>query len=168
MKYWICFKEEITVEKNKVYGFIDELLEEVNNSKNSMLSKNKSVDPVIIEEIVEDIRKAMDDEFEHAREIESQRDQILKAAQLRATEIVKEANAQAAKLIDENAITLAAREKAQKMLDKARSEAMTVKDGANTYAAEIFADLEDYYKESLDLVKENRLSLRGKMGEGKN
>ena len=88
------------MEKNKVYGFIDELLEEVNNSKNSMLSKNKSVDPVIIEEIVEDIRKAMDDEFEHAREIESQRDQILKAAQLRATEIVKEANAQAAKLID--------------------------------------------------------------------
>ena len=54
------------------------------------------------------------------------------------------------------------------MLDKARSEAMAVKDGANTYAAEIFADLEDYYKESLDLVKENRLSLRGKMGEGKN
>ena len=45
---------------------------------------------------------------------------------------------------------------------------MAVKDGANTYAAEIFADLEDYYKESLDLVKENRLSLRGKMGEGKN
>ena len=114
------------MEKNKVYGFIDELLEEVNNSKNSMLSKNKSVDPVIIEEIVEDIRKAMDDEFEHAREIESQRDQILKAAQLRATEIVKEANAQAAKLIDENAITLAAREKAQKMLDKARSEAMEI------------------------------------------
>lgn len=155
------------MEKSKVYSYIDELLEEVNNSKNSMLSKNKSVDPVIIEEIVEDIRKAMDDEFEHAREIEAQREQILKAAQNRATEIVKEANAQAAKIVDENAITLAAKEKAQKILEKARTEAAMLIDGANTYAAEIFTDLEDYYKESLDLVKENKLSLRGKMGEGK-
>lgn len=155
------------MEKSKVYGYIDELLEEVNNSKNSMLSKNKSVDPIIIEEIVEDIRKAMDDEFEHAREIESQRDQILKAAQTRANEIVKEANVQAAKLIDENAIILAAKEKAQMILEKARGEAKVLIDGANTYAADIFTDLEDYYTESLDLIKENKLSLRGKMGDKK-
>lgn len=163
----ICFKEETLVEKSKVYGYIDELLEEVNNSKKSMLSNNKMVDPVIIEEIIDDLRKAMDDEFEHSREIEAQREQILKAAQSRATEIVKEANAQAARLIDENAITLAAKDKAQKILEKARAEAAAVREGANSYAGDIFADLEDYYKESLELVKENKLSLRGKMGEGK-
>ena len=153
------------MEKGKVYGYIDELMEVLNESKTNMLSKYKSVDPVIIQEIIEDIKKAMDDEFEHSREIEAQRDQILKAAQTRANEIVRDANMQAAKLVDENAITLSAREKATKMLEKAHAEAKAVRDGANSYAADIFADLEDYYKESLELVKEHKLSLRGKMGE---
>ena len=40
------------MEKGKVYGYIDELMEVLNESKTNMLSKYKSVDPVIIQEII--------------------------------------------------------------------------------------------------------------------
>ena len=148
-----------------IYALLDELQEEIDLAKNCLFSKNKSVEPEVLTEIINDIRAALDDTLEYSRKVEAEKDRILTEARAEADEIVKNAQAEAQKMVAESSVVRASQEQAQKIVEKAKMKALDIKKLAKEYADDVFADLEDYYKESMDLVKENRIRLNSKPAE---
>lgn len=148
------------MEKNQdIYALLDELQEEIDLSPSRGFSKNKSIDPKIVSEIIGDIRAALDGELEHAKRVMRDRDQILNAAKTQADEILKEARKNAQELVSENAVTYAAYEKASKLLENAKQKSGEMRKSATTYAEEVFDDLESYYSECIEMIRENRSRL---------
>jgi len=156
---------EDEMETVDIYALLDELQEEIDLAKNCMFSKNKSVEPEVLNEIIQDIRAALDDTLEYSRQIEAEKDRILTEAQTEADGIIKRAQADAQAMVAESAMVKSAQEQAQKIVDKAKQKAAEVKKIAVEYADDIFADLDEYYKESMNLLKENRIRLGGKSAE---
>ena len=146
-----------------IYALIDELQEEIDISKNVPLSKNKSVDPGVMGEIIEDIRKALDDTLKYAKEIEENKEQVLADARSEAELIIKNAQKQAQEMISESAITKGAYAQSEKAIEKTKQKTSDMKRAAFEYAQDVFTDLETYYKESLDLLRENAARLQGKI-----
>ena len=80
-----------------IYALLDELQEEIDLAKNCLFSKNKSVEPEVLNEIIQDIRAALDDTLEYSRKVEAEKDRILTNAQTEADEVIKRAQAEAQK-----------------------------------------------------------------------
>ena len=59
-------------------------------------------------------------------------------------------------------MTKAAHDKAEQILENSKNKAAAIRKSAMDYAEEVFDDLEDYYKENIDLIRENRARLHGK------
>ncbi len=150
------------MENVDIYALIDELQEEIELSKNCTFSKNKSVDPGVVAEIIDDMRKALDETLKYAKEIQAEKDQVLANAQAEADSIIKDAQRKAQEMISESAITKGAYEQSQKILEKTKQKSSEMKRMTIEYAQDIFADLESYYNESLDLLKENTARLQNK------
>ena len=64
----------------------------------------------------------------------------------------------------EDAVSRSAYDKASKLLENSKQKAAEIRQSANTYAEEVFDELEDYYKECIGLIKENKARLYGKAG----
>jgi len=148
-----------------IYALLDELQEEIDLAKNCLFSKNKSVEPEVLNEIIQDIRAALDETLEYSRKVEAEKDRILSDAQTAADEMIKRAEAEAQAIVAESNVVKASQEQAQKIVEKAKQKSLEIKKNAKEYAADVFVDLEEYYKESLELLKENRIRLNGKPTE---
>lgn len=148
-----------------IYALLDELQEEIDLAKNCLFSKNKSVEPEVMNEIIQDIRAALEDTLEYSRKIEAEKERILTAAQGEADAIIQNAQAEAQRLVAESNIVRASQDQAQKIIDKAKQKSSEIRRIAKEYAEDVFVDLEEYYKESMELVKENRVRLNNKPAE---
>ena len=102
--------------------------------------------------LVEELRKELPQELEHATEVMQERDNIIKNAQAEAANIIKQAQLQAEQLMDENDIVIKAREKSRMVLSQAqqqeaeimertRQNARQLQDDADRYANQVFDQL---------------------------
>ena len=150
------------MEKLDVYALLDELQEEIEMSPTKGFSKSKLVDAKIVMEILEDIRHALKDELEFSKRVLKEKEQIIKGAQAQADEIRKQANVEVEDMVKESAVVRAAQEKSDQILENSRKKAGDIRKSAIDYAEDLFNDLESYYKESIDLIHENKARLHGK------
>ncbi len=150
------------MENVDIFALIDELQEEIELAKTCGLSKNKQVDPQIMFEIIADIRKALEDTLQYAKEIEGGKDHVLSSANAQADTIIKEAQAHAQELVSESAIVRSAQEQALKVVEKTKQKTADMKRMSVEYAEEVFADLEEYYKDAMELLRENASRLQNK------
>ena len=72
--------------------------------------------------LVDELRKELPQEIEHAEEVMKERDNILQNAQAEANSIIKQAQMQAEQLMDENDIVIKAREKSRMVLSQAQQQ----------------------------------------------
>ena len=149
------------MEKMDVFALVDELQEEIEMSPTKGFSKSKLVDQKIVMEIIEDIKAALHEELDFAKKVASERDQILKSADIQAEEIVRRAKKEAEAMIKQEEITQAAYEKANKLIENSRAKAGEIKKMANTYAEEVLDELETFYRESIAPLCENEQRSEG-------
>lgn len=154
------------MEKLDVFALVDELQEEIELSPTRGIGKLKAVDPKIMGEIIDDLRKALHDELDYAHRVLAEKDKILSAAQAQADDIVSQAREKAEAMLREDPLTQEAVERSRAIMEKSRSNAAELRRNANLYADEVFQDLEDYFKESMELIRENRSRLYIKRGNG--
>ncbi len=152
-----------------IYSLIDELQEVVNKSPGKAFSKNKVIDVKLVNEIIEDIKAALEDEFAVSREISEQKDEYLNHGKSQAEDILrqaedalKEAKIRSSAMLNENNLVKAAHERSAKMIESAKAQAKEVRASAITYADEVLMDLEDYFKEYMTIVQDNRSRLYAK------
>lgn len=102
--------------------------------------------------LVEELRKELPQELEHATEVMKERENILKNAQAEADNIIKQARLEADKLVDENDIVVKARDKSRMVLSQAqqqeaeimertRQNSKQLQDDADRYANQVFDQL---------------------------
>ena len=152
----------LLMEKMDIFALVDELQEVIEMSPTKGFSKNKLVDQKIVMEIIEDIKTALHEELDFAKKVASERDQILRSADIQAEEIVRRAKKEAEAMVKQEEVTKMAYEKANKVMENSRTRAEEIKKMANTYAEEVLDELEKYYRESMDLIGENKARLYAK------
>lgn len=102
--------------------------------------------------LVEELRKELPQELEHAAEVMKEHDNIIHNAQVEADNIIKQAKLEAERLVDENDIVVKARDKSRMVLNQAqqqeaeimertRQNSKQLQDDADRYANQVFDQL---------------------------
>ncbi len=145
-----------------IMGLLDYLQDELEKASNMPLSSKALVDREKCLNIVSDIRQNLPREIMEAQSIQSEKNQILYDAEKEAEAIIADADAKARKLVETEEITRLAAQRAEEILTSAHTSAREIKKSANEYVEDILADLESYVSRSLDIVRQNRESMRGR------
>jgi hypothetical protein len=106
--------------------------------------------------MLEKIRASLPEEVGRAKVIAKDHERMLRAAQEKAQAIVDEAATKHDELVDENEIVLRARTTADVVLREAEERARAIREGADRYAAEVLAEMENRLAGALGAVRKGR------------
>lgn len=140
----------------KVYDLLNEIIEEVDNSRKSLFGNKKTIDVDFVLEILEEIKAALPDEIVYAQEILDHKRDIIDSAQGKAKNILDGVDNRLSELVEEHKVTQLAYEKANRVIDTAQKQAYEIRVNANDYAVNVLEDLSSYMKEYMDIIKENQ------------
>ena len=104
-------------------------------------------------ELIEKLRASLPEEVGRARTIAKNGDRLVREAQEKAQAIVVEASSQQSQLVDDNEIVRRARATAEIVLREAEQKAARVREGADSYAAQVLTDLDGRLSGALGSVK---------------
>ena len=107
-------------------------------------------------ELVEKIRASLPEEVGRAKVIARDHDRMIRAAAEKAQAIVDEAASKHEELVDESEIVTRARATADVVLREAEDRAASVREGADRYAADLLATLENRLAGALGEVRKGR------------
>lgn len=128
-------------------------------------------------ELIGDIRLNLPQEIKHAKMVAFDRDRIIKEAEAKAEQIVRQAEERAKTLVSQEAIVREAKNRAVEAVTQARQECDTLRQNANadiararqesdaikqatdTYMSNRFADAEAYFTNAIKDVQERRAKL---------
>ncbi len=140
----------------RVLELLDELVEEVEESRRSVFGNKKVIDVDFVLEILYEIRAVFPDELVYAQQLLEREQEIISSAQVRAKNILDGVEGRLTEMVDHHKVTQLAYEKANRMIDTAEIRAAEIKNGANDYAVNVLDDLHSYLKEYMDIVKQNQ------------
>ena len=111
----------------KVLELLDELDEIIELASSVPVVRNVMVDPNEVTEIVKEIRLELPDEIQQAQWIKNERTRILDEAKAEYDNIIKEAQEKAAALVEQDEITIRAKERADEILRVAKENCSVMK-----------------------------------------
>ena len=137
------------------------------NGKKLPLTNNVVIDQVGALDLIDQLRVAVPEEVRAAKRINSEGERIIEKAQEESDQVLARAQEQAAFLIEERGLLLAAQEESERILQQADAEGAEVRRGADEYAASVLIGLEgdvvrtlQAIKKGIQLLDERRASLR--------
>jgi hypothetical protein len=111
-------------------------------------------------EFIEKMRSTLPEEVGRAKVIATNKDRVIRDAQERAQQIVTEAVAQKNELVEQQDVVKQARTTADIVLREAEEKARRIRAGADAYAAQVLADLENRLATALGSVKKGQDALQ--------
>ncbi|MGI6031043.1 MAG: ATPase [Eubacteriales bacterium] len=111
-------------------------------------------------EIIADLRLNLPTEIKQAKDIVTDRNEIITKAREEADEITGKAKALAEKMLQQNEITQMATEKATEMLNTAQVKSKELRTAASNYTEDLMGNLEEFLTKSLSEVKQARQFLK--------
>ena len=111
----------------KVLELLDELDEIIELASSVPVVRKVMVDPNEVTEIVKEIRLELPDEIQQAQWIKNERTRILDEAKAEYDNIIKEAQEKAAALVEQDEITVRAKERADEILRVAKENCSVMK-----------------------------------------
>jgi len=145
-----------------ILQLIDRIEEVIDSAKSVPLSSNKMVDPDAIFDIIDEIRGQYPDDLKQARWIVKQRQEMTEEAEREANRILEEAQDRARGLVADTEIVRQAEARAAEIMDEARANEREIRLGAEDYADEMMANLEVNLGKMLTAVQRGRDRLQGK------
>ncbi len=106
-------------------------------------------------EYIEKIRSTLPEEVGRAKIIAKDKDRVIRAAQEKAQAIVTEAGT----AHDQSEVLKRARSSAESVIRSAEEQAQKIRDGADQYAAQLLAELENRLSGALGSVRKGREAL---------
>ncbi|ADU24149.1 MULTISPECIES: hypothetical protein [Ruminococcus] len=156
--------------ENKDYTPMNDLLERIDetidNGATVPFSNKKMIDGDRIHELVDEVRMSIPPEIKRAQELEVQRKVILEAAKKEADEIrnsalsekeavMKDAKAEADKLVSQEAIIARAEQYVKEQVDRANQDAEDIVSRARAEAENIIADANNRKQSIMDAMVAN-------------
>ena len=128
-----------------IEAYIEELEDLINSAKSPLSGggSKKIIDADAAYEILDDIKRSLPDEFQKARRILRERDEILDSAEEEANHIVKDAEDTANPLASEQEVVRLANNAAEDVRRHAEEEAREIRYWAEDAAEKTFAKLEE-------------------------
>ncbi len=163
-------KGSIIMSENKDYTPMNDLLERIDetidNGATVPFSNKKMIDGDRIHELVDEVRMSIPPEIKRAQELEVQRKVILEAAKKEADEIrnsalsekeavMKDAKAEADKLVSQEAIIARAEQYVKEQVDRANQDAEDIVSRARAEAENIIADANNRKQSIMDAMVAN-------------
>ncbi|MBO4862440.1 MAG: ATPase [Firmicutes bacterium] len=164
----------------KVLELLDELDEIIELASTVPVVKKVMVDPNEITEIVKEIRVELPDEIQQAQWIKNERTRILDDAKAEYDKIIAEAQEKAAKLVEQDEITLRAKSRADEIMRVARENSQVMKMSILDYTdgmlynlqekvdqmyATYFTDMYDDLQNTFEKINSNIASSRNEVKE---
>lgn len=160
---------------DEILDDMDELLDKA--SAVPFASHKSIIDGERLRELISDIRLNMPQEIKHAKMVAYDRDRIIKEAEAKAEQIVRQAEDRAKVIVSEESIVREAKNRAVEAVTKAkadcdalraaanadvakaRSECDAIKQATDAYVSNRFKETEGYYTNALRDVQERKAKI---------
>lgn len=153
-----------------ILQLIEELEDILDDASSIPFSKKVSVDPDEIFEIVKEIRASLPEEIRQAKWVNDEKDRILEEAKEKAADMEKQTQIKAQQqdqemqrrfneMVNENSITKAANEKAEKIVAQANDQAQQIRSSVFAYVDELLANTQINLRSVVDELDRNRQEL---------
>lgn len=136
-----------------IQNLVDRLEQTFNESFRIPLTASLVVNEDKVFNIIDQMRVAVPEEVKRANRIESEKDRILAQAKEEAERIRELAKQEAGDLVNRDSVMMTAQQRADNILERARRDAEALRKDADTYVAEVLAQLEDELLRSLTVVR---------------
>ena len=165
---------------DEILDYLDQIEDILDASKSVPFSNKVSVEKERIYEVMNEVRLNLPAEIRHAKRIIDDHDKIIADARAKAVVILKEAEEEAKLLTNEYEIFRRANEQATDAIEESKKSARELRLNAMDYADEIlektenmiketmdnideqFSIVNSYLSQTIDVLYENRQSLRGR------
>lgn len=114
------------------------------------------------------VKSALPGELREAAMMRAEAERLLQSAQDEARRIVLEAQATARQRAEEHLISREATQRVEEVLSRAESDARSIRDGADAYAARVLGDLEAGVTRILETIRRGRELLKDAAGSAYN
>ena len=125
-----------------IYHLIDRLERLLNESWRMPLSTYLVINEDDFLDVIDQMRTAIPQQIKDAEKIQRERDRIIAQAEEEGERIVQLSQEDAAKLIEEHALIVAAEQRASTITERAQREAEVLKNDADEYAREVLVSLD--------------------------
>lgn len=146
-----------------IYGKIELLEEELSCATGLVFSKKSAVNVAKCESLLADIKRELPKAVQEASYIISQKDNILRNAQLQADLIEKDAKNRADSMLQDSVIIAKSQEIADKIIKDAEQKSVMMVDAAQKKIDLMLRNIEEYLMDSLRIIRNNREDLAGEM-----
>ncbi|MCL2170366.1 MAG: hypothetical protein FWB74_10135 [Defluviitaleaceae bacterium] len=149
--------ELISTQLEKIEDMLSRLDEIIDVAKNVPFSGKISIEKNAVFDVIDDIRgtihdmrKGLPSEMNQAKRVMHDRDTIVSEAKHRAEMMIKAAETEVNKLLNEHDITYQAKENAQRIEDEAREHAKESLVSAGNYIIDYFDDASELLEKTLE------------------
>lgn len=144
-----------------IQHLVDRLEQVLNESVRLPLSAYLFVNEDQIFNVIDQMRVAVPEEVKRANRIEAEKDRILAQAKEEAERIRELAKQEAGELTRRDTITLAAQQRGENILERARRDSEALRQDADAYVVEELTRLEDQLLRSLSVVRNGLRKVQG-------
>jgi cell division septum initiation protein DivIVA len=135
---------------------IDEVIAMVEGARSVPMSRNCILDRAEIIGMLDQLRGELPGEMRRAMALLEERDNILDAGKREADRIIREGEAEHARLVSMNEITVSAEHEANRLVSEARAESQRLRDEVDDYVDTALANFEQFLTRSLASIERGR------------
>ncbi len=136
-----------------IQHLVDRLEQLLTDSRRIPLSSNLIVDEDRVFNIVDQMRVSIPEEVKRANRVESEKERIMAQAHEEAERIRELAKQEATELVRRDAIMVAAQQRSDTILERARRDADVMRGESDVYALDVLTRLEEDLLRSLSVVR---------------
>lgn len=142
-----------------VLQLIDRLEQLVSSGTRLPLSSRTMIDEQEFLDIIDQLRVTVPEEMKQARRFSQERERVMQQAEAEAEKILGAAQERATQMLQENDLVRRASDEAERVLGEAENQAEEIRRGADAYAFEILAGLENELTKLLATTRKGRATL---------
>ncbi len=177
----------MSTQQSNIYNLLGKLEEALDKGFPLLSSYMVVVKRDVVETLLDNIYASLPTEVQDARALLRRRDEIQHEAQMRAEKVIRDAQAEAARLLSESDLLQAVQREAQKIKEQviadcdamkrkamdeaeairiqARDEVLRTKEGANVFAEQVLTNLEQNLNQLQQVVKSGQVQLERQRNE---
>jgi len=143
-----------------ILELIDELEQEIEEAKKVPLSNKIVTEKERLLDYIDKIRSELPEELRQAKWIAREREKIIDEAKVEAMQMKEEARGKVLKMAQESEVVKEAKLQSEEIIAEAYKVAHEIKKGANKYADDVLASIENKLQRTLTIVEDGRVELK--------
>lgn len=147
-----------------ILHLVDRLEKTLNESRRLPLTANLLVDEDRVFNLIDQMRVAIPEAIKKANRVEAEKERIMAQAKEESERIRELARQEAMELVSRDAVIANAEHEADRIINQSYEKAKDIRYGADQYAVQVLAQLEEQMTRSLSIVRNGLHKLESDLG----